>query len=110
VSRPAADPDDPKGLIREGFRIDGIGPAECRSILIDWALSLPVGTDSGAALARLARRHADAPADHPMRRLLAEGVAGIAGAGGAPAGGPGAQGPGTGGRRGGAAGRRAVQR
>jgi hypothetical protein len=30
---------DPKGLIRESYAIEGITPQECRSILIDWALS-----------------------------------------------------------------------
>ncbi len=75
--RPAApvDPDDPKGLIRESFRIEGITDAECRSILIDWALSLPANADPRAAMARLQARHASAEskhpeADHPMTRLM----------------------------------------
>jgi hypothetical protein len=67
----APDPDDPKGLVREAYAIDGIGPGECRSILVDWALSLPVGTDPRPALARLLARHAGR-ADHPMTLLLAE--------------------------------------
>ena len=33
---------DPKGLVRESYRIDGITLGECRSIFVDWALSLPV--------------------------------------------------------------------
>lgn len=68
------DPDDPKGLIREAYAIDGIGAGECRSILVDWALSLPAGVDPGAALRRLLARHAGAAPDHPMTRLLAEGA------------------------------------
>ena len=32
---------DPKGLIRESYRIEGITPGECRSVFMDWALSLP---------------------------------------------------------------------
>ena len=67
------DPDDPKGLVREAYRIEGIGPAECRSIFIDWALSLPVGADTGAALVSLIARHAEAP-DHPMTAVLREGL------------------------------------
>ena len=66
----AKDPDDPKGLIRESFRIDGITDAECRSILIDWALSLPAGTDVAAAASRLVAQ--ERPADHPMTRLLTD--------------------------------------
>jgi hypothetical protein len=68
------DPDDPKGLVREAYAIDGIGAAECRSILVDWALSLPAGADPVPAMARLLGRRADRP-DHPMTRLLAEAVA-----------------------------------
>lgn len=62
------DPDDPKGLIREAYRIAGISEAECRSILVDWALSLPVGADYAETAQRLAGR--DRPADHPMTPLL----------------------------------------
>lgn len=72
---PADHADDPKGLIREAYRIDGIGAAECRSILVDWALSLPQAADPRAALARLAVRHAPGAEDHPMTRLLREAEA-----------------------------------
>ena len=41
---------DPKGLVRESYRIDGITPGECRSIFVDWALSLPVGRSTPDAL------------------------------------------------------------
>ena len=40
---------DPKGLIREAYAIEGITDGECRSILIDWALSLRAGTDQPEA-------------------------------------------------------------
>ena len=66
------DPLDPKGLIREAYRIDGIGIEECRSIFLDWALSQD--GDTQAAIARLiARHHADHP-DHPVTRVLQEGA------------------------------------
>ncbi|HHX91683.1 MAG TPA: hypothetical protein GX700_18350, partial [Paracoccus sp.] len=68
------DPHDPKGLIRESFRIEGIGDAECRSILLDWALSLEPARDPQAALAHLHRRHAAAAPGHPMTLLLAEAI------------------------------------
>lgn len=74
-NRPAQTPDDPKGLLREAYRMDGIGDAECRHILIDWALSLAPGADATAALARLLPiKQAEAP-DHPMTALLREGLA-----------------------------------
>lgn len=65
---------DPKGLIREAYRIDGIGPGECRSIFLDWALSLPEDTETERHIEALLRRHDDAP-DHPMSQVLREGLA-----------------------------------
>jgi hypothetical protein len=65
-------PEDPKGLIHESFRIDGITAAECRSIFVDWALSVP-GTDMAPLIASLLERHADKPDDHPMKAVLREG-------------------------------------
>lgn len=67
------DQHDPKGLIYESYRIDGITPAECRSIFLDWALSLPAGEETSKSLPiLLARYGADHP-DHPMTEVLREG-------------------------------------
>ncbi|MCC5984289.1 MAG: hypothetical protein JJU40_16095 [Rhodobacteraceae bacterium] len=66
---------DPKGLIRESYRIDGITDAECRSILIDWALSLPAGADPDSALTRLLAEYGATAPDHPMTALLRAGLA-----------------------------------
>ena len=65
---------DPKNLIRECYRIDGITEAECRSILLDWALSLPDGADAPALIPALLARHGEAAPDHPMTALLREGL------------------------------------
>ena len=65
---------DPKGLIKEAYRIEGIGPGECRSILLDWALSLPDGVDQRAALQDMVTRHAVLSPDHPMSAVLKEGL------------------------------------
>ncbi|MCC7319847.1 MAG: hypothetical protein IT542_02605 [Rubellimicrobium sp.] len=72
----APDPHDPKGLIRESYRIAGITPGECRSIFLDWALSLPQGADEQAALAALLARHAPAAPAHPMTATLRAGQEG----------------------------------
>ena len=69
------DPADPKGLVREAYRIDGIGGAECRSILIDWALSLPAGQNTQDALRSLLARYGS-EAGHPMTEVLQEGLEG----------------------------------
>lgn len=65
---------DPKGLIFESYRIDGISDAECRSILIDWALSLPDGQDQKTAIAEQLGLHATRNPGHPMTALLREGL------------------------------------
>ncbi|OCX61430.1 hypothetical protein BFP70_15515 [Thioclava sp. SK-1] len=64
---------DPKGLIRESFRIDGISDAECRSIFMDWALSLPPNCDSVEAMRTVLVSY-DAPNGHPMTQLLNDGL------------------------------------
>lgn len=67
------DPLDPKGLIREAYRMEGLGPAECRSIFLDWALSLGDGEAETALPLLLERFGAVAPA-HPMTAVLTEGL------------------------------------
>ncbi len=71
-SRPQ-DADDPKGLIRESFNIEGISDAECRSIFVDWALSM-TGDDNRPAIERLVDRYGKDNAGHPMLSVLAEGL------------------------------------
>lgn len=66
---------DPKGLVRESYRIDGITPGECRSIFLDWALSVPLGADHPALIEALLDHYAGAQPDHPMTRVLREGLA-----------------------------------
>ena len=69
---------DPKGLIHEAYRIKGIGAPECRSIFLDWALSLPEGQDSRDAMRRLLNRLGTAAPDHPMTQVLQDGLTGTA--------------------------------
>lgn len=64
---------DPKGLVRESYRIDGISLPECRSIFFDWALSLPDGMDQRDALRVLLAEYG-AARDHPMTAVLSEGL------------------------------------
>ncbi len=64
---------DPKGLIRESFAIEGITEAECKSIFLDWALSL-AGTDAADAMRALLARYGAAAPGHPMTRILTEGL------------------------------------
>ena len=64
--------DDPKGLIREAYRIDGITAPECRSIFLDWALSVP-GDDQRQRIEALLARHG--AEGHPMTDVMREALA-----------------------------------
>ena len=64
---------DAKGLIRESYRIDGIGADQCRSIFLDWAISLPAGCDTGQALKLLLSEYG--VEGHPMTEVLTDGLA-----------------------------------
>ena len=63
---------DPKGLIADAYKIDGIVAAECRSIFLDWALSYQGVPAVG--IAALLARHTDEAADHPMSVTLRAGL------------------------------------
>ncbi|WGW02725.1 hypothetical protein [Tropicibacter oceani] len=66
---------DPKGLIMEAYNIEGIQASECRSIFLDWALSVPADVDTAALIGALLARYGEAePADHPMTQVLREGL------------------------------------
>ncbi len=68
---------DPKGLVREAYAIEGITAGECRSIFLDWALSLKAGTDPRTAMQALIADYGARPghADHPMTTVLKDGLA-----------------------------------
>lgn len=72
------DANDPKGLIFEAYRIDGITKPECRTIFLDWALSLGEGLDAVGTLGALLNRYGAAHPDHPMTYVLQEGRDGMA--------------------------------
>ena len=65
---------DPKGLIREAYRIDDITPSQCRSIFLDWALSLPAGQDSNTVLRGLLDQYGKDAPDHPMSEVMRQGL------------------------------------
>ena len=65
---------DPKGLVRESYRIEGITPGECRSIFMDWALSIPVGRSVPDAVRVLIATYALAEPEHPMSTVLQQAL------------------------------------
>ena len=68
------DLDDPKALIQEAYRIDNIALPECRSIFLDWALSLPIEQDSNISIQNLLERYQSEFSNHPMTKTLEEGL------------------------------------
>ncbi len=67
------DHNDPKALIRESFNIEGITIEECRSIFLDWALSLPNEADAWKIIPLLLEQYGDEQ-EHPMLVTLREGM------------------------------------
>jgi hypothetical protein len=68
------DPNDPKGLIREAYAIEGITAPECRSILLDWALSLPLDTAPRPIILALLDQYGPGAPAHPMTETLRAGL------------------------------------
>lgn len=64
---------DPKNLIADSYEIDGITPEECRSVFLDWALSVPMDADHKSLITALIDKHGG-DADHPMTLVLKEGL------------------------------------
>ncbi len=69
---------DPKGLIFESYRIEAITIEECRTIFLDWALSLPLEEDTGETIRKLLEHYETSYPDHPMTRVLNEGLVSMA--------------------------------
>ncbi len=65
---------DPRGLIYEAYRIDGIGIAECRTIFLDWAIGVPTDRDISEALLALLNAYGDENPAHPMTEVIREGL------------------------------------
>ena len=68
------DLDDPKALIQEAYRIKDITRPECRSIFLDWALSLPIEKDPNISIQNLLARYKSEFSVHPMTETLEEGL------------------------------------
>ena len=66
---------DPKGLVRESYRIEEITAGECRSIFVDWALSIPADLSVPDAARALIAEYGAADPDHPMTLVLTEALA-----------------------------------
>jgi hypothetical protein len=65
---------DPKNLIAESYQIEGITSSECRSIFLDWALSIPLENDSALLISKLLIYYQEESEDHPMTLLLSSSL------------------------------------
>ncbi len=62
--------------MKDAFAIDGITPAECRSIFLDWALGLPAQFDTRAQVRMLvAAFETPDNVHHPMLVTLRDALA-----------------------------------
>lgn len=66
---------DPKGLVRDSFLIENITSGQCRSIFLDWALSLPEAIDSKDAITALLVKYETQYPNHPMTDVMQSGIA-----------------------------------
>lgn len=62
---------DPRGVIADSYKIEGISAPECRSIFLDWALEPREAGEMRQAASALAATYAHLP-DHPMTAILQE--------------------------------------
>ncbi len=69
---------DPKGLVYEAYRIEGIDKSQCRTIFLDWALSLPLEQNTATTLKALLAQYEPEHPDHPMTQVMTEGLVGMA--------------------------------
>ena len=64
---------DPKELISESYKMDSVSEGECRSIFLDWALSLPNDVDAKKIIPLLIEKYNNKK-EHPMLLTLREGL------------------------------------
>lgn len=67
-------PMDPRDLIHEAYRIEGIGDEDCRSIFFDWAMGMDPRVEVTIAAVTLLADLAPDP-NHPMTALLTQAAA-----------------------------------
>ena len=67
---------DPKKLISESFKINGISDEECRSIFFGWVLDFDTRLDINLAIKTLHEKYSLSNPTHPMTSVLLEGLSG----------------------------------
>ena len=66
---------DPKGLIRESYRIECITPPMCKTIFFDWAIQIEVGANPADHIQFCIDHYGAELQKHPMTKVLTEALA-----------------------------------
>ena len=66
---------DPKGLICESYRIDGITLPECKTIFFDWAIQVNVDADPVIHIKFCIAYYGQGLPNHPMTSVLKAALA-----------------------------------
>ena len=65
---------DPRGLIYEAYRIEGITSEECRAIFFDWVLGLKPELDPIMEITKIYYVYGPGNPGHPMNQVFEEGL------------------------------------
>jgi hypothetical protein len=65
---------DPTRLIAESYRIEGITAEECRSIFLDWVMGQRTRRIGAEEIGVMLDAYGTAHPDHPMTKVLREGM------------------------------------
>jgi hypothetical protein len=65
---------DERGMIHEAYLIEGITEQDCRTIFLDWAMFAPENTPVAEQLERFLQVYGAENPDHPMTRVIRQGL------------------------------------
>tara|TARA_B110000003_G_scaffold89566_1_gene91622 strand:- start:750 stop:1037 length:288 start_codon:yes stop_codon:yes gene_type:complete len=66
--------EDPRGLLFEAYRIDGITSPECKTIFLDWILGLASDLNVYKAIQAALNEYQASNPGHPMTQVLIDGL------------------------------------
>ena len=66
--------EDPRGLLFEAYRIDGITTPECKTIFLDWVLGLPSDLNIYMAIKAALDEYQTRNPEHPMTEVFLDGL------------------------------------
>ena len=66
--------EDPRGLLFEAYRMDGITSPECKTIFLDWVLGLAGDLNIHMAIKAALNEYQIQNPKHPMTQVLIDGL------------------------------------